>query len=136
MGGQISKQKARIFKVRGETNPPFQTQRYFELSKLISKVFEARPVNYCSCIVLGVTASGKLFKCHHPFTWCHTSIWIQHTDAVHMNVMEVVCSSRTSMSGLEPNLLYPSHGAPVKKFINSLAGKRILAFFQTPLFIP
>ena len=62
MGGQISKQKARIFKVRGETNPPFQTQQYFELSKLISKVFEVRPVNYCSCTVLGVTAPEKLFN--------------------------------------------------------------------------
>jgi len=61
--GQISKQKARTSKVRGEINPPFQTQWYFELLKLISKVFEARPVNYCSCTVLGVTVSGKLFKC-------------------------------------------------------------------------
>jgi len=63
VGGQISKQKARTFKVGGEINPPFQTQWYFELPRLISKVFEAKPVNYCSCTVLGVTVSGKLFKC-------------------------------------------------------------------------
>jgi len=63
VGSQISKQKPLTFKAREEINPPLQTQWYFELSKLISKVFEARLVNYCSCTVLGVTASGKLFKC-------------------------------------------------------------------------
>ena len=62
-GGQISKQKPLTFKIREEINPPLQKQWYFELSKLISKVSEARLVNYCSCTVLNVTASGKNFKC-------------------------------------------------------------------------
>lgn len=142
VGGQISKQKPQTFKVREEINPPFQTpQWYFELSKLISKVSEARLVNYCSCRVLGVTASGKLFKClarSPSFSLVPHNLHVDSTNwySAHvLNWSSLFVKNYHVWVGNE-FAIYPSHRAPVKKCISSLAGKKILAFFQAPLFIP